>query len=233
MGVIVALELRPPAATARRRGSAPAIATAMKARGEHIPRAGSRLESRSRGGLRGHGPVRSGARTFLSAWAVHRHEQRTGMSALVRLRGRWARAVQVRSRAVKHRAVSNRNCVVATRGGEQRNEHDQSVTQVADVAAAVNSIRSVRMGSPRERMPPPATGDSARLSHGASLRASGEACRSGRKSAGSRAIPGRRAEGWRQNGRPVQCSNQGDPSGSSGVHGPVVRRAARRESERP
>lgn len=30
---------------------------------------------------------------------------------------------------MKNRAVSNRNCVVATRGGEQRNENDQSVTQ--------------------------------------------------------------------------------------------------------
>jgi hypothetical protein len=31
---------------------------------------------------------------------------------------------------VKNRAVSNRNCVAAMRGGEQRNENDQSVTQV-------------------------------------------------------------------------------------------------------
>jgi hypothetical protein len=37
--------------------------------------------------------------------------------------------VEVRSCAVKSRAVSNRNCVVVTRGGEQRNENDQSVTQ--------------------------------------------------------------------------------------------------------
>ena len=33
--------------------------------------------------------------------------------------------------AVKNRAVSNRNCVAARRGGEQRNENDQSVTQTA------------------------------------------------------------------------------------------------------
>ena len=39
--------------------------------------------------------------------------------------------MEVRSCAVKNRAVSNRNCVVATRGGEQRNENDQSVTQTA------------------------------------------------------------------------------------------------------
>jgi hypothetical protein len=52
------------------------------------------------------------------------------MSALVRLRGQWDRAVEVRFCAVKSRAVSNRNCVAAMRGGEQRNENDQSVTQV-------------------------------------------------------------------------------------------------------
>ena len=51
----------------------------------------------------------------------------------MRLRGRWARAVQVRSRAAKSRAVSNRNCVGAIRGGEQRNENDYSVTQIAHV----------------------------------------------------------------------------------------------------
>ena len=51
-------------------------------------------------------------------------------AALVRLRGQWDRAVEVRFCAVKSRAVSNRNCVAAMRGGEQRNENDQSVTQV-------------------------------------------------------------------------------------------------------
>jgi len=49
----------------------------------------------------------------------------------VRLRGQWDRAVEVRFCAVKSRAVSNRNCAAAMRGGEQRNENDQSVTQVA------------------------------------------------------------------------------------------------------
>ena len=37
--------------------------------------------------------------------------------------------MKVRSCAVKNRAVSNRNCVAVRRGGEQRNENDQSVTQ--------------------------------------------------------------------------------------------------------
>ena len=48
--------------------------------------------------------------------------------APVRLRGHWDRAVEVRSCAVKSRAVSNRNCVAAMRGGEQRNEKGQSAT---------------------------------------------------------------------------------------------------------
>ena len=55
------------------------------------------------------------------------------MRALVRLRRQEDKAVEVRSCAVKNRAVSNRNCVAAMRGGEQRNENDQSVTQVARV----------------------------------------------------------------------------------------------------
>jgi hypothetical protein len=41
--------------------------------------------------------------------------------------------VEVRFCAVKNRAVSNRNCVAAMRGGEPRNEDDQSVTQVVQV----------------------------------------------------------------------------------------------------
>ncbi len=50
--------------------------------------------------------------------------------ALVRLRRPEEGAVEVRFCAVRNRAVSNRNCVAAMRGGEQRNENDQSVTQV-------------------------------------------------------------------------------------------------------
>ena len=53
----------------------------------------------------------------------------------MRLGWRWDRAVKVRLCAVKNRAVSNRNCVVATRGGEQRNENDQSVTQACRVGS--------------------------------------------------------------------------------------------------
>jgi len=54
--------------------------------------------------------------------------------ALVRLRRREDRAVEVRSCAAKSRAVSNRDCVAARRGGEQRNENDQSVTQMDRVS---------------------------------------------------------------------------------------------------
>jgi hypothetical protein len=64
------------------------------------------------------------------AAALHVALLRLGTAALVRLRGQWDRAVEVRFCAVKSRAVSNRNCVAAMRGGEQRNENDQSVTQV-------------------------------------------------------------------------------------------------------
>ena len=41
--------------------------------------------------------------------------------------------MEVRFCAVKNRVVSNRNCVAAMRGGEQRGENDQSVTQTTRV----------------------------------------------------------------------------------------------------
>src|SRR5712664_4801914 len=56
--------------------------------------------------------------------------RQAGTPAQVRLRRRWVGAVEVRSHAVENRVVSNRNCVAATRGGEQWNENDQSVTNV-------------------------------------------------------------------------------------------------------
>ena len=51
----------------------------------------------------------------------------------VRLRRPEDKTVQVRFCAVKNRAVLNRNCVAVRRGGEQRNENDQSVTQAVRV----------------------------------------------------------------------------------------------------
>ena len=49
-------------------------------------------------------------------------------AAVVRLRRQEDGAVEVCFCAVTNRAVSNRNCVAAMRGGEQRRENDQSVT---------------------------------------------------------------------------------------------------------
>src|SRR6266567_1039426 len=69
-----------------------------------------------------------GERTLACGWKPRQPAGR--MPALVRLRRRWVGAVEVRSHAVEHRVVSNRNCVAATRGGEQWNENDQSVTNV-------------------------------------------------------------------------------------------------------
>ena len=43
--------------------------------------------------------------------------------------------MKVRLCAVMNRAVSNRNCVAAMPGGEQRNENDQSVTQASRVGS--------------------------------------------------------------------------------------------------
>ena len=108
---------------------------------------------------------------------------------------------------MKNGAESNCNCVAARRGGEQRNENDQSETQDGHEVVR-RELDSVGGG-------------------GASVRVKGEACRGGRKSAGSRAIPGRRVDGWRRNGWKSSCDNQGDPPGSSGVRG------GRRPKNRP
>ena len=126
--------------------------------------------------------------------------------------------MKVRLCAVKSRAVSNRNCVVVTRGGEPRNENDQSVTQASVWEVAVNSIRSAWMGeSASERR---------------SLQSGREAIQS--RNAGQPGGPPVIAlmVGDGTVGSPFD-RNQGDPSGTSGVHGDSARRAARRESERP
>jgi hypothetical protein len=60
-------------------------------------------------------------------------------AALVRVRRQEDGAVEVRFCAVKSRVVTNGNCVAAMRGGEQRNENDQSVTQ----AVGMDSRREV------------------------------------------------------------------------------------------
>ncbi len=65
------------------------------------------------------------------------------------------RAVEVRLGAVKSRAVSNLNCVVATRGGEQRNENDQSVTPSvqADGQSELDSVGVVGRVCERKTKP--------------------------------------------------------------------------------
>jgi hypothetical protein len=55
-------------------------------------------------------------------------ERATRTSPPVRLRRHTDRGVKVPFLAVSSREVSNRNCVVATQGGEQWNENRQSVT---------------------------------------------------------------------------------------------------------
>ena len=150
--------------------------------------------------------------------AVPWHAKWAGrMPALVRLKGRWDRAVKVRLCAMKNRAASNRNCVAEMRGGEQRNENDQSVTQI------------VRKDGRRELDSVGVDGRVFERKTKSVERAIGEELN--RRTAGK--APGRHADGWRRNGRKSQRSNQGDPSGASGVHGPEARRAARWESERP
>ena len=78
----------------------------------------------------------------------------------MRLRGRGEGTVKVRSHAVKSREVSNRNCVVATRGGEQsrrRGKNDQSVTMPRYMEAGeLDSVGGVgrafeRVAKPVER----------------------------------------------------------------------------------
>ena len=107
------------------------------------------------------------------------------MPAPVRLRRREDGAVEVRFHAVKNRAVSNRNCVAARRGGEHRNENDQSVTQACREASR-RELDSVGVDGrvcwektkPVERT---------------------IGAKPNRRTAGR--VPGRRADGWRRNGR--------------------------------
>jgi hypothetical protein len=117
----------------------------------------------------------------------------------VRLRRQEDGAVEVRSCAVKNRAVSNRNCVAARRGGEQRNENDQSVTQAA------------RMGHRREL-------DSVGVS-GRVFESMTKPVTAGLNPLAAGDTPGQHADGWRRNGRQSSCGNQGDPPVPVGASG--------------
>ena len=138
----------------------------------------------------------------------------TGTVALVRLRWCLVEAVKVRFCAVKNRAVSNRNCVVETRGGEQRNENGQSGTPFVgiDEHSELDSVG----------------GDGRACERGAKPVAEGKTLwhpESGMEK--SPASFGHSADGWRGNGRKTRHSNRGDRLGSQGVH------ASRRPKSRP
>src|SRR5438093_13069555 len=128
-----------------------------------------------------------------------------GHSALVRPRGCLVEAVKVRFCAVKNRAVSNRNCVVETRGGEQRNENGQSVTPFVgkDEHSELDSVGGDGRACER-RAKPVAEGKT--LWHPQSgMERSPANC-------------GHSTDGWRRNGWKTQHRNQGARLGSNGVH---------------
>ena len=134
--------------------------------------------------------------------------------ALVRLRWCLVEAVQVRFCAVKSRAVSNHNCVVATRGGEQWNENGQSVTPFVDKDEQSELDSVGGDGRACERCAKPVA-EGKTLWHP----------RSGLEK--SPATYGHSTDGWRWNGRKTKHSNQGDRLGNHGVH------ASRRSKNRP
>ena len=122
----------------------------------------------------------------------------------MRLRWRLVEVVKVRFHAVKNREVSNRNCVVETRGGEQRNENGQSVT-TSVVMGGQGELDSVGDGGrANERMAKPVA-EGKTLWHG----------ESGLEQSPATFPHG--ADGWRQNGRKPKRRNQGDQTGSHGV----------------
>ena len=181
--------------------------------GAQPPRLSSRAPSRRTRSGRGHRTVRlpSGVRPAAMARRVAPEA-----GALVRLRRREDRTVEVRFSAAPSRGVSNRNCVVATRGGEQRNENDQSVTKSR--YTETGELDSVgEAGRAFERKAKPV----------------------------ERAIggkPNRRTAGWPPDVAPMVGDGMAGSlpamiretrRGQSGVHGPEDRRTARRESERP
>jgi hypothetical protein len=65
---------------------------------------------------------------YTMSWTL-RSVLRTGMSGLVRLRGRLHDGVEVPVRPKYHRPVTEGYCVVATRGGELPEVNCQSVTK--------------------------------------------------------------------------------------------------------
>ena len=99
------------------------------------------------------------------------------------------------------------------RGGEQRNENDQSVTPAAEEGSR-RELDSVGVGGRVFELKTK------------SVEAGVNPLAAGRTPVVAPMV------GDRMVGSPLG-RNQGDPPGTSGVHGQVARRAARRESERP
>jgi len=126
------------------------------------------------------------------------------MPALVRLRGHRDRTVRVRFLAAKSREVSNRNCVAERRGGEQRNENDQSVTQGCRRAVRRELDSVGEDGRACERRAKPVE------------RAIGGKPK--RRTAGRSPVVALMV-GDGMAGSPCD-RNQGDPLGCNGVHGP-------------
>jgi len=113
--------------------------------------------------------------------------------------------MKVRFHAMKNREVLNRNCVVATRGGEQRNENGQSVTTTAGNGGQ-RELDSVG-GSGRA-----CVGKAKPVVEGKTLWQWWSGLE---KSPATCQHP---ADGWRRNGRKIGCSKQGDRAGTKGVH---------------
>ena len=141
-------------------------------------------------------------------------------SALVRLRWCLVEAVQVRFCAVKNRAVLNRNCVVETRGGEQRNENGQSVTPFVgkDEQSELDSVGGD--GRACERCAKPVA-EGKTLWHP----------QSGLEK--SPATFGHSTDGWRRNGWKTRHSNQGDRLGRTEFMPLRGQRAAQDEVRAP
>ncbi len=113
--------------------------------------------------------------------------------------------MKVHFHAMKNRAVSNRNCVVATRRGEQRNENGQSVTTTA------------WKGGQREL---DSVGVDGRAC-GAKAKPVAEGKTLWHRWSGLEEFPAtcqHNADGWRRNGRKAGCSKQGYRAGTNGVH---------------
>ena len=166
-----------------------------------------------RAGVRGN-EANSNLRRTTIPGTVKLRESPGGAGGFVRLRWCLVEAVQVRFCAVKNRAVLNRNCVVETRGGEQRNENGQSVTPFVDKDEQSELDSVGGDGRACERCAKPVAEGKTLWHPQSGLEQSPATC-------------GHSTDGWRRNGWKTRHSNQGDRLGRNGVH------ASRRPKSRP